>query len=314
MPYALVLHCFAADGRMQPDDLQGQKTLALFLQELVQKQDAAIATRLHAPHNPKPFTTALLTPPQPRRRLPRRGKPVRVQDPRGDARAPHEVKIRITLLDDALYPLVLQFFLQHLEGTPVLRLGQTPLIVSRVLVTPESGEPWAGCARFADLLAAASETETAWTVHFATPTAFKAGDAELPLPIPRLCFQSWLQSWDAYAPFPFFAEQNARKAFLAEVVEAQVSITYAQLRGAHQPLYFDGSRTHVCGFVGTCRFAVRPGRTSPASRKLLATLVRYSYYAGTGRKTTMGMGLTKPLEEEAPCRRMPVSATTRTTC
>ena len=30
-------------------------------------------------------------------------------------------------------------------------------------------------------------------------------------------------------------------------------------------------------------------------RKILATLAAYSYYAGTGRKTTMGMGLTRQL-------------------
>jgi hypothetical protein len=92
---------------------------------------------------------------------------------------PSEVKIRLTLLDDALYPLVSQFFLQHLDGIPLLRLGQTPLLVSRVLATPESGEPWAGCARFADIAAAASAAETSWTVQFATPTSFKSGDAEL---------------------------------------------------------------------------------------------------------------------------------------
>ena len=47
MPYALVLHCNTQNGFISPEDLQGQKTLALFLQELIQKQDPALAT--HAP-------------------------------------------------------------------------------------------------------------------------------------------------------------------------------------------------------------------------------------------------------------------------
>jgi hypothetical protein len=62
MPYSLVLHCVSPSGTVCPDDLQGQKALALFLEELIEKQDAALAARLHAPRNAKPFTTAILPP------------------------------------------------------------------------------------------------------------------------------------------------------------------------------------------------------------------------------------------------------------
>ena len=60
MPYSLVLHCVTANGPLRPEDYQGQKALALFLQDLVEKQDAVVAARLHAPKNSKPFTTALI--------------------------------------------------------------------------------------------------------------------------------------------------------------------------------------------------------------------------------------------------------------
>jgi hypothetical protein len=43
----------------------------------------------------------------------------------------------------------------HLHGLPLLRLGRSMLAVSRVLTTPESSEPWAGFARFDELLARA---------------------------------------------------------------------------------------------------------------------------------------------------------------
>jgi hypothetical protein len=170
MPYSLVLHCVSANGALRPEDLQGQKALALFLEELIQKQDAVVAARLHAPKNAKPFTTAILP----------WSSTTDNKHRSQSAEEPHEAKIRLTLLDDALYPLVSQFFLQNLGHIPLLRLGQTPLLVSRVLTTPESGEPWAGFARFEELLAMASESEMSWSVHFATPTSFKAGDAELP--------------------------------------------------------------------------------------------------------------------------------------
>lgn len=288
MPYSLVLHCVSANGALRSEDLQGQKALALFLEELIQKQDAVVAARLHAPQNAKPFTTAILP------------QPVAASNTHRSHSAgePYEVKIRLTLLDDALYPLVSQFFLQNLDRIPLLRLGQTPLLVSRVLTTPESGEPWAGFARFEELLAMASESETSWSVHFATPTSFKAGDAELPLPIPRLCFQSWLHRWDEHAPTPFFPDKATRNTFLSEVVAGQVSVTYPHLRLLQQPLYFDGTRTREQGFVGTCRFAVRAAKVPAQCRKILATLTRYSFFAGTGRKTTMGMGMTRPVEKE----------------
>jgi CRISPR-associated endoribonuclease Cas6 len=297
MPYALVLHCNAENGIVSPEDLQGQKTLALFLQELIQKQDPALATMLHAPKNSKPFTTAILKP------LGSNGLG-RAEDkrPAHRSKASHgdqgEMKMRITLLDDSLYPLISQFFLQHIGGIPTLHLGRSALVISKVSVTSESGEPWAGFASFETLLAQSSETETAWRMSFATPTAFKSGDADLPLPIPRLCFQSWLNSWDEHAPCTFFCDKGERIRFLEEVVEGQVSVDFSQLRSAEQGFYFDGHRTRERGFTGVCRFSVKPAKIVPQHRHILGTLARYSFYAGTGRKTTMGMGVTGVMGSE----------------
>lgn len=291
MPYALILHCSAENGFINPEDLQGQKALALFLQELIQKQDPVLATRLHAPKNSKPFTTAILMPLGSDGRGRPEGKRLarRSQASHGDQ---GEMKMRITLLDDALYPLISQFFLQHIGGIPTLHLGRSALIISKVSVTSESGEPWAGFASFESMLAEASEMETSWRMCFATPTAFKSGDADLPLPIPRLCFQSWLTSWDEHAPCPFFSDRAERKRFLEDVVEGQVSVDFSQLRTDEQRFYFDGHRTRERGFTGVCRFTVKPSKTAPQHRHILGTLARYSFYVGTGRKTTMGMGVT----------------------
>jgi CRISPR-associated endoribonuclease Cas6 len=297
MPYSLVLHCIAQHDALNRDDLQGQKALALFLQELIQKQDPVLATMLHAPKNSKPFTTAILRPLQ---GTGLQGPEGRQQTRRTEAggNAPVKLRIRLTVLDDALYPLISQYFLQHMGGAPTLHLGGSSLIVSRVTVTPESGEPWAGFATFESLLAQAAATETSWRLCFATPTAFKSGDADLPLPIPRLCFQSWLNSWDEHAPCPFFTDKAERKRFLEEVVEGHVSVDFSQLRTAEQTFYFDGHRTRERGFTGICRLTMRPAKTSPHHRKILGVLARYSFYAGTGRKTTMGMGVTRLIGSE----------------
>lgn len=293
MPYSLVLHCLPQNEALIPDDMQGQKTLALFLEELIQKQDAALAARLHAPQQSKPFTTALFTTPESEsvwssRRTKR-------HDVRHGRRVySGEVRIRFTFLDDMLYPVVSQFFLQHIGGLPILRLGRSPLIISKVAVTPDSGEPWAGFARFEDIMNQASEDETVWRIRFATPTAFRAGDADVPLPLPRLCFQSWLNSWDEYASRPFFTDRVERRRFLEEVVEGSVSVKFSQIRMTSPEFYFDGHRTREQGFTGSCQFSVKPAKTLPHHRQILGALARYSFYAGTGRKTTMGMGVTQP--------------------
>ena len=141
MPYALVLHCASLHGPLRSADLQGQKTLALFLQELIQKQDPAIAARLHAPHHAKPFTTALLTPSE-AINTNHHKRWVTVKPTSNPSGALFEVYIRLTLLDDMFYfyPLVSQFFLHHLGSMPLLWLGQSTLSVSCVLATLESGE------------------------------------------------------------------------------------------------------------------------------------------------------------------------------
>jgi len=137
MPYSLVLHCVSTNGAVRPEDLQGQKAMALFLGDLIQTQDAAVAARLHAPDSVKPFTTALM--PRPGITGDRRHSAATASPrPSAGAGEPCEVHLRLTLLDDALYPLVSQFFLQNLGSIPKLHLGQSTLVVSRVLATPES--------------------------------------------------------------------------------------------------------------------------------------------------------------------------------
>jgi len=294
MPYALVLHCWPQNGPISPADRQGQKALALFLQELIQKQNAPLAAKLHEPRRAKPFTTAILHA-RGTERTRRSGGFTGVKGSTKGMDEPGGIKIRLTLLQDGLYPLVSQFFLQHMGSVPLLLLGQSPLLVSQMTVTPESGEPWAGFGSFEDLLAQGSEAETTWTMRFATPTSFRSVDADIALPIPRLCFQSWLHSWDEHAPHPFFPDKAERRRFLEEVVEWRVSVADARISPAVQDYYFDGQHVRERGFEGVCRFAVRPSKVAPHHRKILATLVRYSYFCGTGRKTTMGMGVTSPI-------------------
>jgi hypothetical protein len=77
----------------------------------------------------------------------------------------------------------------------------------------------------------------------------------------------------------------------AEDIDAGAFLLYGP-RTDEQRFYFDGHRARERGFTGVCRFTVKPAKTAPQHRHIHGTLARYSFYAGTGRKTTMGMGVT----------------------
>src|SRR3989442_3595843 len=103
MPYSLVLHCVSPSGTVYPEDLQGQKALALFLEELIEKQDVALAAQLHAPRNAKPFTTAIL----PQARTDREPRARAATDRPGTGQVMLSAganPIRITVIDHALDP------------------------------------------------------------------------------------------------------------------------------------------------------------------------------------------------------------------
>jgi CRISPR-associated endoribonuclease Cas6 len=288
VPYSLVIHATPATGSLAPQDLQGQKGLALFLDHLIRERDAEAAADLHASHRAKPFTTAILTPTD----------ADLFQGGRAQRRYNGDVRLRVTLLRDDLYALCMRAFLDGAgSGATPLRLGQTPLVVSKVTVTRESGEAWSGHASFDELLAGADPAAQSWAVRFCTATAFRAGDADCPLPLPRLVFQSWLESWDQHAPLGFFPDRESRRAFLQDVVEQRVSVAYDRLSMVRQALFFDGHRTAEQGFVGICRFRAS-ARLGPSHRRILSALAGYAFYCGTGRKTTMGMGLTRRLDSQ----------------
>ena len=173
------------------------------------------------------------------------------------------MQIRITLLDDALYPYVSQFFLQHLNGVPLL--GRSVLAVSRVLTTP-GAKSVGGFARFDELLARASEHETAWHIQFVTlPQPSKPAMLPCPCRCRACAFRAGSTVGMNTRRCPFSGQGHAA-GFSADVVEWGVSVTYDHLRLVQAPLYFDGARTREQGLWAPV--GLQPGlpRSSRASQ------------------------------------------------
>ncbi len=118
-------------------------------------------------------------------------------------------------------------------------------------------------------------------LHFASPTAFRQGDTDLPLPLPRLVFSSYLQKWNAFSGIPFPENLN-------ETFERHIALKEHRIK----TLPFNDGRVIIPGFVGKVSFKII-GNLPEESIRQINCLADFAFYAGTGRKTTHGMGLTR---------------------
>ncbi|MFQ5905358.1 MAG: CRISPR-associated endoribonuclease Cas6 [bacterium] len=181
---------------------------------------------------------------------------------------------RVSFLEDRFFPSFTQYFLKH--PVPVVSLDTAELHVEEVITLPDG---WSGYATYEELLAGA-RPETELTLEFKSPTAFRQGDLVLPLPMPKLVFQSYLERWEQFSPV----------ALLPDLIErAERGLGVARHRIWTRP-FFDGHGL-VPGFVGRVTFIIK-GLDKEVVRQL-NVLADYAFYAGTGWKTTHGMGLTR---------------------
>lgn len=121
---------------------------------------------------------------------------------------------------------------------------------------------------------------------FVSPTTFRAGSLDLPLPEPRAVFQSWLSRWNDFAP-----PACCLPAALLEVVHERVVIE--RIRHLHTERH-DLTLSSPVGFVGQVTYTIaEPGTIAREELRYLNALADYAVFCGTGRKTTLGMGQTR---------------------
>jgi CRISPR-associated endoribonuclease Cas6 len=108
----------------------------------------------------------------------------------------------------------------------------------------------------------------------------------VPLPDPRLVYQSWLTRWNAFAP------QEARiNVALLDIVAAHVAVGRYYLRTEMVDM---GRNRKVVGFVGKVQFnVIRARKIGDEWLRRLNLLADYAEFCGTGHKTAHGMGQTE---------------------
>ncbi|NLF02769.1 MAG: CRISPR system precrRNA processing endoribonuclease RAMP protein Cas6 [Anaerolineales bacterium] len=162
--------------------------------------------------------------------------------------------------------------------------------------SPLPPSPWPGADDY-DALAArhlrpsGPAPTSAWTLLFASPTAFRSQGLTQALPLPSLVFGSLVARWNAFAPVALPEEEVRRFA------QECVAISRFALRSA--PGWErgqGGTRGMRIGAIGKVTYsALNRDRYWLAVFGLLAG---FACYAGLGMLTTMGMGQVRAVKSE----------------
>lgn len=152
----------------------------------------------------------------------------------------------------------------------------------KALVESPQVHPWAGQASYPTPFS--GPPADAWEVELATPTMFNGKVGPFPFPLPGSLVESWLRRWNTFCaaePFDDVLADETRAGGLA-----------VQRYALQAEAFIEANHDSV-GCTGRLAFAAR--RLDQRQRKQVSSLVRFSFFCGSGRHTAQGMGLTRPL-------------------
>lgn len=269
MPHSLVLNLLPLSP-IYPNFLSGRHLHALFL-TLVSSVDKTLGDYLHQEKADKAFT---LSPLQVSCRTNlshllqwKYQQPILPETP---------CWWRISLLDDALFSQLTQLWLNINPKHP-WHLGAADLQVISILGTVQSTQPWSNSCLYKQLYEQASETERSFHFTFATPTAFRQGSYDTSLPTRESIFNSLLSRWNKYSQIP--------------IPEIPIESIFPSFFDIRTEMVAD-SRSKFIGCTGEIHYRIL-GEVEPVQIKYINALADFALYCGIGRKTPMGMGMTR---------------------
>ena len=163
-------------------------------------------------------------------------------------------------------------------------LGREPLILEDIpfAIIAECCR-WGSLKTYASILTR-SRPICDIVLRFISPVSFRPQNKPPALPEPYRCLLGYIQKWNA------FSELGMQTEPLLEYVSAHVTTEQTELRqtGRNYGEYYQS------GWVGRVKWTA-DGET-PFLLRMVNALADYSFYCGTGAKTTMGMGQTRRIE------------------
>jgi CRISPR-associated endoribonuclease Cas6 len=249
------------------------RSLHRLLFALMKQVDPELADRLHSGQGLRPFTVSPLL-----GRLEHAG-PDRV------ALTDDIYHVRYTCLTEEVTGALSRILLGKLAYEDEVKIDWQPFRVAHVEVDPQLSEGWADLATYAQLCEQAA-ADRRIRLEFGSPTTFRTSDVNLLFPLPESVFGSYLCKWEEFSPTPL---SDGLAAFLDGKAGNVVAERY-ELATEIVPY---GARGQVNGFVGHCQYRVLGG--DEAIVRELNALADFALFAGTGQKTTHGLGQTRRL-------------------
>ncbi len=272
--HALVIHLQAIQDASLPMT-QGHLSHAAFL-ALIDAVRPELASELHDRKGRKPFTLS-----------PVWGLPS-AHKGKHKLRAGQQARLRLTLLDTALF----QAFMQKLLAGPGqrIRLGQAEFLITEVRGTPEGSE-WAGYTTAAELERHASAETTRLTLQFKSPMAIGVGRSDSgkskreTLPIPRFVWASLRGNWNQFGgqEIPLGFEAWVETNVVTSRVDSWQTAVFRYRRGLQ-----------VGGYGHVSYDALD---LAPTFLRWWNLLADFAFYSGVGYKTGMGMGTARRIDE-----------------
>lgn len=292
MPHSVVLNLLSASP-IPTQFLTGRHLHALFL-NLVSAVDSDLSAYLHDQTNEKAFTLSPLqvgikevdAPSTPSVK-----KKVLAAATRANSHAlqwQHQQAIRentpiwwrISLLDDSLFDRLTKLWLQLNFDRP-WHLGPADLYITNIVNTPQSTQPWVNFCTYAELFDRASETERQIAFTFCTPTNFRQGLYDSAMPTRESIFTSLVNRWNKYSGIAI--EHLVIESIFPSFFEIRTEVVV-------------DSRSKFIGCVGEVSYRIM-GDVKAFDIKQINALADFSVYSGVGRKTPMGMGMTRRLKD-----------------
>jgi len=291
MPHSLILNLLPV-APIPSQFLTGRHLHALFL-NLVSAIDSDLSAYLHDQSNEKAFTlspfqvsrkevTKSSTPQTQKRVLPAAARPIfpALQWEHKQAiGANTPIWWRISLLDDGLFDRLTELW-QQLNFDRPWHLGPTDIYITNILSQPQSNQPWVNFCTYAELFERASETERQIALSFCTPTNFRQGVYDSAMPTRESIFGSLANRWNKYSEIAI--EPNFTESIFPSFFNIRTEVC-------------TDSRSKFIGCVGDITYRIM-GDVNPVAIKQINALADFALYSGVGRKTPMGMGMTRRLQ------------------
>tara|TARA_B100002051_G_scaffold243647_1_gene249672 strand:- start:1371 stop:2135 length:765 start_codon:yes stop_codon:yes gene_type:complete len=244
--------------------------------EAVRRVSPEQAHQLHEGSQEKPYTLGLME---------------RMSQKRGFIK---RFQFRVTLLDDAFFPLVLQ--LQATTHDEPLMLGKQPFKIQSIHTGTGHYAKWTGFSPWSKLL---SDASTQHIVHLRldTPVSFRQSQKEkgtrleMPLPLPELVLGSALRKWQLWSGEVL--DEELRK-YLSSAIE----ITWPFSLESHEvEFHIRGTTRRVVGCTGQITYRLHHKQIPKTVLQQMNALASSLFYTGAGVRTAFGMGRLCQIEQ-----------------